>query len=37
MANYHFIGGDGQSYGPHSAEQMRQFMAQNRPFINPEK
>ena len=30
MANYHFIGGDGKSYGPYSAEQMREFMAQNR-------
>ena len=30
MASFHFIGGDGKSYGPYSAEQMRQFMAQNR-------
>ncbi len=30
MANYHFIGGDGKSYGPYSAEQMREYMAQNR-------
>ena len=30
MAEYHFIGGDGKSYGPYSAEQMRQFMSQNR-------
>jgi len=29
-ANYSFIGGDGKTYGPYSAEQMRQFMAQNR-------
>ena len=30
MANYNFIGGDGKSYGPYTAEQMRQFMAENR-------
>ena len=30
MANYNFIGGDGKSYGPYTADQMRQFMAQNR-------
>ena len=30
MVNYHFIGGDGKSYGPYSAEQMREHMAQNR-------
>ncbi len=30
MANYHFIGGDGKQYGPYSAEQMQQFMGQNR-------
>ena len=30
MADYHFIGGDGKSYGPYTAEQMREFMAQNR-------
>ena len=30
LANYHFIGGDEKEYGPYSAEQMRQFMSQNR-------
>ncbi len=30
MANYNFIGGDGKSYGPYTADQMRQFMVQNR-------
>ena len=30
MANYKFIGGDGKEYGPFSAEQMRDFLAQNR-------
>ena len=30
MANYHFIAGDGKKYGPYSAEQMREFMGQNR-------
>ena len=30
MANYHFIAGDGKQYGPYSAEQMRQYMGQNR-------
>ena len=28
--NYHFIAGDGKQYGPYSAEQMRQFVGQNR-------
>ena len=28
--NFHFIAGDGKQYGPHSAEQMRQYMGQNR-------
>ncbi len=30
MAQYHFIGGDGKTYGPYSQEQMQQFMAENR-------
>jgi hypothetical protein len=30
VADYKFIGGDGKEYGPYSAEQMRQFMAENR-------
>ena len=30
MAQYHFIGGDGKTYGPYSREQMQQFMAENR-------
>jgi len=30
MAQYHFIGGDGKTYGPYSPEQMRQFIAENR-------
>lgn len=30
MANYKFIGGDGNEYGPYSAEKMREFLAQNR-------
>ena len=30
MANFHFIAGDGKQYGPYSAEQMRQFVGQNR-------
>ena len=29
MAQYHFIGGDGKTYGPYSREQMQQFMAEN--------
>ena len=30
MAQFHFIGGDGKTYGPYSQEQMQQFMAENR-------
>ena len=30
MANYKFIAGDGKEYGPYTAEQMRQFLAENR-------
>ena len=30
MAQYHFIGGDGKTYGPYSQEQMQPFMAENR-------
>jgi hypothetical protein len=30
MAQFHFIGGDGKTYGPYSREQMQQFMAENR-------
>jgi len=30
MAQYHFIGGDGKTYGPYSREQIHQFMAGNR-------
>ncbi len=30
MVKYHFIGGDGKTYGPYTVEQMRQFMAENR-------
>ena len=30
LANYSFIGGDGKTYGPYSAEQMHQCLAQNR-------
>mgnify|MGYP001169415697 CR=1 FL=1 len=30
MASYSFIGGDGRTYGPCSAEQVRQYMAENR-------
>ena len=30
MAQYHFIGGDGKTYGPYSREQIQQFMAENR-------
>jgi len=30
MTEYHFIGGDGKTYGPYSQEQMQQFMAENR-------
>ncbi len=30
MAQYHFIGGDGKTYGPYSQEQMQQFMGENR-------
>jgi hypothetical protein len=30
MANYNFIGADGKSYGPYSAEQMREFLSQNQ-------
>ena len=34
MANYKFIGGDGKEYGPYSAEQMRQFLSENRLVAN---
>ena len=30
MANYKFIAGDGKEYGPYTAEQMRQFLTENR-------
>jgi len=30
VADYKFIGGDGKEYGPYSAEQMGQFMGENR-------
>ena len=30
MAQYHFIGGDGKTYGPYSQDRMQQFMAENR-------
>ena len=34
MRQYHFIGGDGKTYGPYSQEQMQQFFAENR--VNPQ-
>ena len=30
MVDYHFVGGDGKTYGPYTVDQMRQFMAENR-------
>tara|TARA_B110000438_G_scaffold282435_1_gene309493 strand:+ start:217 stop:837 length:621 start_codon:yes stop_codon:yes gene_type:complete len=30
MSQYKFIGGDGETYGPYSREEMQQFMAENR-------
>ena len=30
MANYHFIGGDGKTYGPYPLEKLREFREQNR-------
>ena len=30
MSHYKFIGGDGETYGPYSREEMQQFMAENR-------
>ena len=30
MIDYHFVGGDGKTYGPYTVDQMRQFMAENR-------
>ena len=30
MANYHFIGGDGKTYGPYPLEKLQEFKSQNR-------
>ena len=30
MSQYKFIGGDGETYGPYSRDEMQQFMAENR-------
>ena len=30
MTNYHFIGGDGKTYGPYPLEKLQEFKSQNR-------